>query len=488
MRHNPWHKDGTMVRNALKWSLAPAALVAMALGQAWAQDVSSGAPVAYSYAGDATPPGPPAATPAAPAAPAEGCAATTSCGCDTCNGGCNNQCCCDDGCVFDWDKNTWVKVGAGLRFSFDNIEQHTLTGHKYKFFSPDDMRIYLSGQGHEYIKFTLNTEIGGDGTFVSPDNLADVRLLDGIIQFEIDDLVNVWMGRMLPPSDQANLDGPFYQTPYLYPFVSNYASIFAGRDDGAAYWGQLCGGQVKWAVGVFNGIGRDYAAPNFFGAVRPVGAVDGDATGPNENGDLLYAGRFAVNLLDPQPGYYTQDSYFGKKDILELAVVAQYQDHAVNDGTTTPFSGVQTVGRSMFGSDVELMYETRLRNCGVFTVNAAYYDYQDHHQTNQFAATQEGDAGFAQVSYYTADDYCFGKVSGKFQPYARFQRYNRDEKALAASYSTTASPVLNQQTDFGVNYVISGYNARLTLDYSEDLVENNGGHFDQILFGGQVQF
>jgi hypothetical protein len=285
------------------------------------------------------------------------------------------------------------------------------------------------------------------------------------------------MGRMLPPSDQANLDGPFYQTPYLYPFVSNYEGVFAGRDDGAAYWGQLCGGQVKWAVGAFNGIGRNYTTVP--------GQSFGSAAGPNVNGDVLYAGRFAVNLLDPQPGYYTQDSYFGKKDILEFAVVAQYQDHAVNDGVV---AGVETPGRSMFGSDVELMYETRMRNCGVFTVNAALYDYQDHHQTNGFAALQEGDAGFVQASYYTADSYCFGKVSGHFQPYIRYQRYNRDEKALAASLSTTASPVLNQQIDFGVNYVISGYNARLTLDWSEDELENGGGHFTQILSGAQVQF
>jgi hypothetical protein len=343
------------------------------------------------------------------------------------------------------------------------------------------MRIYLSGQGHEYIKFTLNTEIDNGGTFVSPDDAANVRLLDGIIQFELDDLVNFWMGRFLPPSDQANLDGPFYQTPYLYPFVSNYEAIFAGRDDGAAYWGQLCGGQVKWAVGVFNGIGR-----NYFPTAANVGPnVVGDAVGPNENGDLLYAGRVSVNLLDPQPGYYTQDSYFGKKDILEVAAVAQYQDHAVNDGIV---GGVETVGRSMFATDVELMYETRMRNCGVFTINAAYYDYQDHHQTNAFAAIQEGDAGYAQVSYYTADSYCFGKVSGHFQPYVRYQRYNRDQKALAASFSTTAAPVLDQQIDFGVNYVISGYNARLTLDWSEDTLENNGGHFTQILTGAQVQF
>lgn len=134
------------------------------------------------------------------------------------------------------------------------------------------------------------------------------------------------------------------------------------------------------------------------------------------------------------------------------------------------------------------MYETKLRNCGVVTVEAAWYDYLDHHQTDAFAATQEGDAYLAQISYYTADCYCFGKVCGHFQPYFRFQRYDYEQPALAATFSTTAGPVLCQQWDVGVNYVISGYNARLTADYSEDLVVNNGGHFDQILFGMQVQF
>lgn len=468
-----------MVRNVLKWSLAPAALVAMALGQAWAQDVSTSA-VGISYAGD--PPAPPAAAPVAPAAPAAP-AVDAPCGCDAAMGGCNNQCCCDcGGCEFDWSKNTWVKVGAGIRFSFDNIEQHTLSDHKYNFFSPDDARIYLSGQGHEYIKFTLNTEIDNGGTFVSPNDLADVRMLDAIIQFELDDTVNFWAGRFLPPSDRANLCGPFYQTPYLYPFVSNYEAVFAGRDDGAAYWGQWNGGSIKWQVGAFNGIGRNYA-PTAVNVPGPT--IPGDAVGPNTNGDLLYAYRVVFNLLDPEPGYYAQSSYFGKKEILAIGFAGQFQDHAVNDGIA---GGVETVGRSMYGNSCDLMYETRLRNCGVFTINAAIYDFHDHHQTNAFAATQEGDAGEVEVSYLTADEYCFGKVSGKFQPYARFQRYNRDQKALAASFSSTAGPVLDQQTDFGVNYVISGYNARLTLDYSEDLVENNGGHFDQILAGGQVQF
>ena len=86
---------------------------------------------------------------------------------------------------------------------------------------------------------------------------------------------------------------------------------------------------------MFNGIGRNY----FPTAANPGLNVVGDAVGPNTDGDLLYAYRVVFNFLDPEPGYYAQSSYFGKKDILALGFAGQYQDHAVNDGVV---GGVET--------------------------------------------------------------------------------------------------------------------------------------------------
>ena len=58
--------------------------------------------------------------------------------------------------------------------------------------------------------------------------------MDAIAQFEFMPEFNVWLGRMLPPSDRANLYGPFYALPWSYPGVaSNYPNLAVGRDNGA---------------------------------------------------------------------------------------------------------------------------------------------------------------------------------------------------------------------------------------------------------------
>ena len=61
---------------------------------------------------------------------------------------------------------------------------------------------------------------------------------------------------------------------------------------------------------------------------------------------------------------------------------------------------------------------------------------------------------------------CFCGVSGKLQPFARYETYNRDFNT-AAVLSTTAGPIFTEGTDIGVNYVISGYNARTTVAWGQ---------------------
>ena len=222
--------------------------------------------------------------------------------CDTCGPGTN-----------PWDGN--LKVGIGLRTSASYIkEENGPVNNTYNFFNPDDMRIYCSGTAFGgLVKGTLDTEVTGGGTFVSPDNVTTVALLDGIAQFEFNDKLNFWTGRFLPPTDRANLDGPFYQTPYDYPFVSNDPSLLAGRDDGAAYWGQAGGGKLKWQVGIFNGIGRTYDV------------LPATHWAPTPQASICISVASTVNLLDPEPGYYTQSCYFGAKEILAIGMTAAFQ-------------------------------------------------------------------------------------------------------------------------------------------------------------------
>ena len=41
----------------------------------------------------------------------------------------------------------------------------------------------------------------------------------------------------------------------------------------------------------------------------------------------LFSGRVRLALLDPEPGFWGNGSYFGDKDLLSIGVGAQFQEH-----------------------------------------------------------------------------------------------------------------------------------------------------------------
>ena len=63
-------------------------------------------------------------------------------------------------------------------------------------------RLYLSGPVTRTIQFMFNTEYTGAGN--------DIEVLDAVARLEFSPKFNVWFGRFLPPSDRANLHGPYY--------------------------------------------------------------------------------------------------------------------------------------------------------------------------------------------------------------------------------------------------------------------------------------
>ena len=446
-----------------------------------AEDFCTGNMMLASYAASGAVPAPAVPAPASPAATSCGIGGCGIAGCGGCgcgDGGCGcgdgdpSKCCdcCGPG-TNPWDGT--VKVGFGLRTSYNYISEQnpgnpvagppTGTSNDYNFFNPDDARIYLSGTAFGgLVKGTLNTEITGDGlagsgSFIAPNNVTNVALLDGICQFEFNDCVNFWMGRFLPPTDRANLDGPFYQTPYDYPFVSNYPSLLAGRDDGAAYWGQAGCGRLKWQMGLFNGV-RYYAG--------------GDPINPNADGNLFIIGRFTLNLLDPEPGYYTQSCYFGDKEILAIGVTGAFQRDAAGNGTTQG---------DFCAASIDLLWEHRLAHCGVIDVEAAFYKYNYDVSAAEAAAgpgagnvgaydaaiANQGTSEYVQISYMLPHDLCIGRMSGRLQPFTRYQYYGRDFRVEAATLSSVPAPLFYEGVDFGVNYIISGYNARTTVAWEQ---------------------
>ena len=78
--------------------------------------------------------------------------------------------------------------------------------------------------------------------------------MDAIGRFEFNQYVNIWAGRFLPPSDRANLYGPYYAndwTPYADGVADYYPNVAIGRDNGVAYWGDF--GLAKVQLGLFDG-------------------------------------------------------------------------------------------------------------------------------------------------------------------------------------------------------------------------------------------
>ena len=205
-----------------------------------------------------------------------------------------------------------------------------------------------------------------------------------------------------------------------------YPAIFAGRDDGVAYWGQANEGQFKWQFSVTEG------------PEDPVPAEDDD--------DLLYSGRLTLNLLDPEPGYYNSSTYYGEKDILAVGLVGQSQ------GSDSAWS-------------VDALFEKNT-GAGTVTLEGAYYQYDG----------LGGLGGDESEGYFVLAGFLFPQEigPGRLQPVIR---YTEGEVTDGAE---------GDISEFNLNYIIKGHNARISAAYqdrNDELFSDN----DTFVLGLQLQ-
>src|SRR5215210_2719277 len=116
---------------------------------------------------------------------------------------------CGAAAEFKLGDNAGVTAGFGLRTSYTSLQRGAPNGtDRSNDFNLDNVRLYLGGHYGNVIKGTFNTERRGGAASGNGDS-DSVRVMDAIAQFEFTEPFNVWFGRMLPPSDRANLAGPF---------------------------------------------------------------------------------------------------------------------------------------------------------------------------------------------------------------------------------------------------------------------------------------
>jgi hypothetical protein len=220
------------------------------------------------------------------------------------------------------------------------------------------------------------------------------------------------MGRMLVPSDRANFSGTWFASPWFYPgfFVPFEAPIGPrqgpfGRNDGLTFWGEFNGGLLKYYLSAFN-LHDPSVAP-------------------------LYSGRLNLSLINPEPGYYHNATYYGEKDILAIAIAGQMQHN-----------GSAGDDYAMFNTDV--LFEKNFAGSGTLSLEGAFYKYIGDGELLNYSY-------FALASYLTPEKVGFGKI----QPLVRLQQAKPD-----ADGADTWTMV-----DVQLGYVIDGFAARLALGY-----------------------
>jgi hypothetical protein len=319
-----------------------------------------------------------------------------------------------------------ITIGAGLQtnaFSCDtgcvyskgtiNPGSSSVQGYEL-----DSIRLYVNGNVTDTIKMTFNTEYNGGSNAVG--------VLDAIGRFEFSDAFNIWAGRFLPPTDRANLYGPYYAndwSPYADGVADFYPSVATGRDNGLAYWGQF--GILKVQVGAFDG--------------RSLNSAVADKS------KMLMAARLTLDFWDPEPGYYFNGTYYGDKDLLALGLVAQSQD-------------------SKTAWNLDGLMEKKLANAGAVTVETEFQ--KDNGLT--ISAPNHG--------WYGLASYLFPQVVGigKVQVLGKYSQKTIDATETAPLRDKLKTAELN------INYIIKSFNARVGFYYlnqKDDLADTSKKEF-----------
>jgi hypothetical protein len=315
-----------------------------------------------------------------------------------------------------------VTVGAGLRTSFESTTPNGATTDNQ--FLLNDVRLYVNGPVTGWLKFMFNTDYNG------PTN--SVGVLDAVAEIGKTPELNFWVGRFLPPSDRANLYGPFYAhewNVYTDGIQDGYPGIFQGRDNGAMYYGTFAK-KVKVSAGGFDGK---------------------SATGSSR---VLGAARVQIDFWDPEDGYYLNGTYYGDKNLLAIGGATQVQD-----------------GRT--ASNADFLLEKKLPGGSAFTIESEYTNYNG--LGGYYAAYTKSQG------VYGLGSYLFPKLvgPGKFEILGKYAK---------AEFKRGSAPSFDQKTtEINFNYVIKQFNARIMSFYQKENFNREMPNLWEAGIGLQIQ-
>jgi hypothetical protein len=318
-----------------------------------------------------------------------------------------------------------ISIGGGVQSSFVHTKPDG--GDGVDSFALNSVRLYVNGSATDKIKIMFNTEYDGARN--------TVNVLDAVGQFGFSPKFNVWFGRFLPPSDRANLYGPYYSNHwavYTDGVQDGYPFIFQGRANGAMYWGQF--GKVKVSAGAFDGT-----------------SLDGDKT-------VVGAGRVQVDFWDQEGGYYLNGTYYGDKNLLAIGAAGQMQ------------------GSDKSAYNVDFLMERKVKMGGAVTVEAEWAKYD---KLGGYSASYGVDQGG-----YVLGSYLFPAIvgDGRFEILGKFAKAEFSDGILPTNIN------FDQKTnEVDLNYVIKQFNARIMMFYKDTRFDAVRTNFKQVGVGMQLQ-
>lgn len=352
------------------------------------------------------------------------------------------------GALVEFGDDRSVSFGFGTRFTYGHAERaESAGGGHVNDPNLDSARLFFGASFSKSVKATFNTEWDGAK--------EKVRMLDLFAQFEPMPEFNVWAGRLVSPSDRANMAGPYYLVGGGYwPCVSSRygcnGGIFRARDDGAVVWGNVAESRLGYSIGAFEG--------RTFG-IGSLTEFDAKKAGLEADSSLMYAGRLQYDFWDLETGYFSSADHQGLADILAVGFAFRYQkDGAVTVDGTGDYAAY----------NLDFQFEKRFKGSGALGLEAAYYDYD----TDGVVRSEQGKAYSAGVSYIFEQEVGWGRL----QPFLHWQRFDADNR------------IDTKQTDIGLNYVINGQKAQVSATYSSNTVGRGGPDLDRFVVALQLQY
>ena len=328
------------------------------------------------------------------------------------------------------DKAQSFKVGAALKggVDFDVTKGHDLDPE----FTLNNARIYTKAQVLEDVGFSVVAEYRqGDG----------FNLLDGFVYAKVNDQLQLRAGQTKAPFDRATLSSAFNRLTWNSSIISKYPAVYNKRNRGGALWGTFAIPVSEIDAGVL-------------GTIKPslkyqAGVFEG-IEGVKDIGDLLYAGRVQLNLLDGENEYTEAGNYFGTKNVLAIGTSLAFQNDAL---------GVNKDDNYLAWS-ADVLFDSNIGTIpGNFTLAAAVNLYDlDNAPYVPGDGLNEGVGFSVEGAYLIPFEVPAGPLSGKIQPFVRYQQFEFDGFVDNGN---------EKQIDAGLNYVLAK-NALVTVSYSHN--------------------